>query len=237
MIAPLLGPKLNDPADQRMLEVVEASAQRGAAMIRQILAFSRGTAGSASVVQLQPLINEQVQVAKQTFPPSIQVRSRIAPDLRAVMGDATQLFQVLMNLCVNARDAMPDGGTLLLEADNVLLDNEYVRLHPEARVGHHVVMKVSDTGIGIGPEILNKIFKSFFTTKKPDKGTGLGLSTVLSIVKMHHGHVQVNSELGKGAAFEIYIPSVETQPNRRPKALGDGFASGLPKSRGRKNSV
>ncbi len=217
MLVPLLGPKLHDPADKKMLEMVAASARRGADMVRQILSFSRGVEGSQELVEIQPLIDEQIKVAKQTFPPSIAVRSKVATDLRAVMGNATQLFQVLMNLCVNARDAMPNGGSLLLEAENVLLDGEYVRLHPEAKGGPHVVMRVRDTGTGIRPEVIDKMFKSFFTTKRQDKGTGLGLSTVLSIVKNYHGHVRVKSEVGKGTAFEIYLPSVEQRTTQGDK--------------------
>jgi PAS domain S-box-containing protein len=211
LIAPLLGLKLHDPADKEMLEMVKASAQRGADMVRQILSFSQGSKGSESLVQIRPLIDEQIKVAKQTFPPSIEVRSRVATDIRAVMGNATQLFQVLMNLCVNARDAMPNGGSLLLEAENVLVDSADARLHSDARTGPHVVIRVSDTGTGIRPEVIDKMFKSFFTTKRPDKGTGLGLSTVLSIVKHTHGHVRVKSQVRKGTTFEIYLPSVATK--------------------------
>ena len=217
MLAPLLGPKLHDPADKRMLELVEASARRGADMVRQILSFSRGVEGSEALVQIQPLIDEQVKLAKQTFPPSIKVRSNVAPDLRPVMGNPTRLFQVLMNLCVNARDAMPNGGSLLLEAENVLLDSEYVRVHPETKAGPHVVVRVRDTGTGIPPEIIEKMFKSFFTTKPHDRGTGLGLSTVLSIVNQCHGHVRVKSEVGQGTTFEIYLPSVEQKATQGSK--------------------
>jgi PAS domain S-box-containing protein len=209
MIAPLLESKLADPEDRKMLEMAATSARRGADLVGQILSFSRGAEEKQSLVQIRTLINEQVKVARQTFPPSIDVRSKVAQDLRLVLGNATQLFQVVMNLCVNARDAMPNGGILSLEAENVLLDNEYVRLHPEAKTGPHVVLTISDTGTGIPPEILDKIFKSFFTTKKPGRGTGLGLSTVLTIVTNHHGHMRVKSEVGKGAKFDIYLPASE----------------------------
>jgi len=209
MIAPLLQSKLTAEDDRKMLEIVETSARRGADLVRQILSFSRGGDGSEGLVQIKILINEQVNVARQTFPPAIEIRSRVANDLHPVVGNATQLFQVLMNLCVNSRDAMPNGGTLLLEAENVLFDSEYVRRHPEAQRGPHVLVTVSDTGVGIRPEIIDKIFSSFFTTKKQGKGTGLGLSTVLTIVKNHRGHLRVTSTVGEGATFKIYLPAAE----------------------------
>lgn len=209
MTVPLLGGKLQDEADRKILGMVEGCARRGADMVRQILSFSRGVDGTEGPVQIKHIINEQVKVARHTFPPTIDIRSRISTDLRPVLGNATQLFQVLMNLCVNARDAMPKGGTLLLEAENVLLDTEYAHLHPEVKAGPHVVMTVSDTGSGIRPELLEKIFQSFFTTKKQGAGTGLGLSTVMTIVKNHHGHVRVTSDLGKGTTFKIYLPTAE----------------------------
>jgi CheY-like chemotaxis protein len=142
-----------------------------------------------------------------TFPKNIELQTSAAKDLRTVLGDATQLHQVLLNLCVNARDAMPSGGTLTLAAENVEIDATYAREVPEAKPGHYVVWRVTDTGAGIPPEILDRIFEPFFTTKGLDKGTGLGLSTVIGIVKSHGGFVQVYSAPGQGSTFAVYLPA------------------------------
>src|SRR5439155_13893487 len=125
----------------------------------------------------------------------------------AVMGDATQLHQVLLNLCVNARDAMPKGGALLIQAENIVVDRKQVRMHPQPISGPYVVVSVSDTGVGIPPELQDRIFEPFFTTKEQDQGTGLGLSTVISIVKSHQGFVEVASQAGRGAIFKVYLPA------------------------------
>ncbi|CAG0991649.1 Sensor kinase CckA [Methanosarcinales archaeon] len=131
--------------------------------------------------------------------------------LLTISGDVTQLHQVIMNLCVNARDAMPDGGTLSITASNFFIDENYARMHTEAQVGSYVVIAVSDTGIGIPPEILYRIFEPFFTTKEFGKGTGLGLSTSLAIVKSHGEFINVYSEVGKGTKFSIYLPAIKTR--------------------------
>jgi CheY-like chemotaxis protein len=128
-----------------------------------------------------------------------------------ISGDATQLHQVLMNLSVNARDAMPDGGVLTLTAENVRLDESFASSAPDAKAGPYVLLEVSDTGTGISPDILDKIFDPFFTTKSPDRGTGLGLSTVTGIVKGHGGFMQVFSQVGKGSKFNVYLPAAEVQ--------------------------
>src|SRR5439155_1446993 len=146
LCAEMLAPKLKEQSDQKMLETIEASARRGAEMISQLLSFSRGSDGKPGRVNLKALIEEQVKIARQTFPPHIEIRAHVPKNLSFTIGNTTQLFQVLMNLCVNARDAMPDGGTLLLEAENVTIDREYVRLHPDAKVGPHVALTVADTG-------------------------------------------------------------------------------------------
>jgi CheY-like chemotaxis protein len=124
-----------------------------------------------------------------------------------VVGDPTQIHQVLLNLCVNARDAMPDGGEIDILAENVTIDTPPVDVNPDAKAGNYVFLKVSDTGTGIPPEIIEKIFDPFFTTKEVGKGTGLGLSTSLAIVKSHGGFIQARSQMGKGTTFEIYLPA------------------------------
>jgi CheY-like chemotaxis protein len=156
------------------------------------------------------IIAEIKQIVKQTFPKSIELYTDLSPSLWAVSGDATQLHQVLMNLCVNARDAMPHGGVLKLSAENRFIDENYARMHLEAKVGHYIAITVADTGMGMLPEIQERIFEPFFTTKELGKGTGLGLSTVMGIVKSHGGFVNVYSKLGKGTEFQVYLPAVET---------------------------
>jgi PAS domain S-box-containing protein len=199
-----------DARSLRMLKLVEDSAKRGADLVKQILAFARGGDGKRIPLQVKHLLSEVVQVIRQTFPKAIELCADIpGKDLWTVSADATQLHQVLMNLCVNARDAMPNGGMLSLEISNTLVDEAYTRMNLEARVGAYAVITVADTGTGIPPELLDRIFDPFFTTKEVGKGTGLGLSTVLGIVQNHGGFIQVESEVGRGTRFQVYLPAVE----------------------------
>jgi two-component system, cell cycle sensor histidine kinase and response regulator CckA len=208
-LLPVKLPKL-DEKELSLFKLIEDSAKRGADLVKQILAFARGVEGKRVSLQVRHLLLEIVQVVKQTFPKSIQIRTDIpSTDLWTVSADATQLHQVLMNLCVNARDAMPDGGILGLSANNILIDEAYTRINLDARVGSYVVITLSDTGIGIPPELLERIFDPFFTTKEVGKGTGLGLSTVLGIVKNHGGFIKVKSEVEGGTKFQVYLPAVE----------------------------
>lgn len=202
----------NPPDEQKQrqfLELIESSARRGGALIKQVLAFARGVEGKRMALQVRHLIGEIRQIVRETFPKSIEFKTDIAPDLWLVSGDATQLHQVLMNLCVNARDAMPEGGTLTVSASNLQIDEQYVRMNLDARVGPHITIAVSDTGTGIPPEILDRVFEPFFTTKELGRGTGLGLSTVMAIVKSHGGFIDVNSTIGQGTQFKVYLPAVE----------------------------
>lgn len=195
---------------QKMLKLAEDSAKRGAALIKQILAFARGVEGKRVPMQVRHLLSEVLQVVRQTFPKSIDICSEIPrSDLWTVCADATQLHQVFMNLCVNARDAMPNGGTLTVWAENQIVDAAYTRMNLEAATGPYVAIAVSDTGTGIVPEFLERIFDPFFTTKELGKGTGLGLSTVLGIVKNHGGFIKVYSEVGQGSQFKVYLPAIE----------------------------
>jgi PAS domain S-box-containing protein len=199
-----------DERSHKMLKLAEDSAKRGAALIKQILAFARGVEGKRVPMQVRHLLSEVLQVARQTFPKSIEISSDIPRlDLWTVSADATQLHQVFMNLCINARDAMPDGGTLTVSAENQLVDAAYTRTNLEAKTGPYVAISVSDTGTGISPEFLERIFDPFFTTKEVGKGTGLGLSTVLGIVKNHGGFIKVYSRVGKGTQFKVYLPAIE----------------------------
>lgn len=202
--------------DRHLVQLIEDSAKRGADLVKQILAFARGVEGERVPLQVRHILSEVMHVARQTFPKTIEIHADFpTANLWTVAADATQLHQVFMNLCVNARDAMPDGGILSLAAENKLVDAACARMNPEARPGCYVAIAISDTGTGIQPEFLERIFDPFFTTKAVGKGTGLGLSTALGIVKNHGGFVKVYSEVGKGSQFKVYLPAVEdavTQP-------------------------
>ncbi|MDB6175243.1 MAG: sensory box protein [Chthoniobacteraceae bacterium] len=196
-----------DPASAKLISILDSSAQRGADMVRQVLSFARGVEGRRMELQIRHIIQEIEKIANDTFLKHIQVRTIIPYDLWTVVGDPTQMHQVLLNLCVNARDAMPDGGTLTISAENRFLDTHYAALNLEAKAGPYVSLQVEDTGIGMPPEIIEKIFDPFFTTKEVGKGTGLGLSTSLAIVKSHGGFFRVSSEPLKGTRFKLYIPA------------------------------
>ncbi len=203
----MLRQRTPDADSQEMLSLMGSSAHRGAGMIRQILAFARGLKGERIPVRLNDLISEMVKIGRETFPRSIQLRVVAPPELWITLGDATQLHQVLMNLCLNARDAMPEGGVLELRAENLHVDERLSRGHPGAQSGPHVLISVRDTGLGIPPMLLDKIFEPFFTTKSFGQGTGLGLATALGIVQGHGGFLTVESEMGKGTCFKIYLPA------------------------------
>ncbi|MBI4657887.1 MAG: response regulator [Verrucomicrobia bacterium] len=207
MATQLLRARLREPGELKLLDTVEASAQRGAEMVKQIVSFARGAHGERTIVQLRSLVRDMVKVARETFPPSIHLRTQLPSDVWTISGDATQIYQVLMNLCINARDAMPSGGTLGIELENVILDEPYAAMQPEAKPGPYVKLSVIDTGIGVAPGILDKIFEPFFTTKANGKGSGLGLSTVRSIVQNHGGFVTVSSALGTGTRFTVHLPA------------------------------
>ncbi|MER3491554.1 MAG: hybrid sensor histidine kinase/response regulator [Mastigocladus sp. ERB_26_2] len=211
MSVQLLKAKSQDRRDRQILAIVENNAKRGANLVKQVLSFVRGIEGDRTVLQVKHLILEMKQIVEQTFPKSITVNTEIQPDLWSICGDSTQLHQVLMNLCLNARDAMPTGGNITISAQNIVIDENYAKMHLDAKVGSYIVLKVTDTGVGISQEILDRIFEPFFTTKEFGKGTGLGLSTVTGIVKGHGGFITVSSTLGKGTKFKVYLPAVQTQ--------------------------
>jgi PAS domain S-box-containing protein len=215
-IAQMMSAKSDHSAEQRhhLLKIMEDSAKRGAGLVKQILAFAQGVEGERLPLQVRHLLLEIVQVARQTFPKTIEIETSIpTTDLWPVAADATQLHQVLMNLCVNARDAMLEGGTLSLAAENRMIDESYARLNVEAHPGAYVAITITDTGMGIPTELLDRIFDPFFTTKELGKGTGLGLSTVLGIVKNHGGFVKVYSEVGSGTRFRVYLPAIAEPVN------------------------
>ncbi|SNQ62585.1 PAS domain-containing hybrid sensor histidine kinase/response regulator [Candidatus Methanoperedens nitratireducens] len=203
--------KLTDDESRRLLGILERNAKRGAYLIKQILLSSRGVEGERKNIQVADLISDAENFAKETFPSSIEIRTDVSGDIWNIIGDAVQLQQVLMNLCVNARYAMSDGGILRISAENLFIDESFIRVNAEAKIGPYIIISVSDTGTGIPPEIMNRIFEPFFTTKKPGKGTGLGLSTSLAIVKSHGGFITVHSEAGKGTIFKVYLPAVKAK--------------------------
>jgi PAS domain S-box-containing protein len=210
--AQLLPLQLSNPSEksQALLKIIAESARRGSDLVTQILSFARGVEGQSMPLQLGHVLSEVVQVIQQTFPKSI-VLERLIPttNLGLVLADATQLHQVFMNLCVNARDAMPEGGTLRITAENLTIDENYARMNIDAQVGSYVVVTIADTGMGIPPEQLDRIFEPFFTTKEAGKGTGLGLSTSVGIIKKHGGFINVYSEVNRGTQFKIYLPTIE----------------------------
>jgi PAS domain S-box-containing protein len=217
-----------NPNDRGMLETIEKSALHGAALIKQVLLFARGAEGEHSPLQPKHLIAEMEKLLRETLPRKIEIRTNVERDLWLVRGDSTQLNQVLMNLCVNARDAMPDGGVLEVGAYNTTVKPEFLAMHPEVKATQCVVLTVADTGTGIPPELLERIWDPFFTTKEIGKGTGLGLSTVLGIVKGHGGAVNVSSREGGGTRFEVFLPALLTEndqpapPQRTPLPRGNG---------------
>ena len=195
-----------DPERLDLLVTIEASAARGSDMVRQVLSFARGVESRQLSVDLVPIVHDVEKIANETFLKAIQVRTSIPPGPWVVSGDPTQIHQVLMNLCVNARDAMPGGGVLRLSLSRLEIDAQYAAMVPEASPGQHVVLAIADTGTGITPDVADKMFDPFFTTKDVGKGTGLGLSTSQAIVKAHGGFIRVRSEVGKGTTFEICLP-------------------------------
>jgi two-component system, cell cycle sensor histidine kinase and response regulator CckA len=210
MAIDMLKLQATDENSTKWLEVLRANAERGGNMVRQVLSFARGVEGERVALQPKHLIKEIVKILRETLPKSIEINFHIPNDLWVISADATQIHQVLMNLCVNARDAMPEGGSLSIKAENIVVDENYARMHLEAKAGRFVVINVADTGPGMTAEVQSRIFEPFFTTKEMTKGTGLGLSTALTIVKSHGGFINVYSELHKGSHFALYLPAFDS---------------------------
>jgi PAS domain S-box-containing protein len=215
-------------ADEMLLSTIETCAQRGADIVKQVLTFARGAEGARLLLQPAHLINDMAKIAEGTFPKTIKVRTDYLQSLWPIEGDPTQLHQILLNLSVNARDAMPAGGTLTISAKNFPVDKHYASMTPGAKAGPHVLFQVKDTGTGIPREIINQIFDPFFTTKELGHGTGLGLSTTIGIVKSHGGFVTVESELGRGTIFRVYLPATVTAL----ETLKEAAATVLPPAKG-----
>jgi PAS domain S-box-containing protein len=196
---------------EAMLQTMETSARRSADMVRQMLAFARGDA-SKTIINPVQLVKEMSKFISETFPKSIHCVARTDKSSWPISGLPTQMHQVLLNLCVNARDAMPDGGTLTLATENVKISPAETALHKDVKPGNYLCLSVSDTGHGISAEQIERIFQPFFTTKAPGKGTGLGLSTCQSIAKSHSGFITVQSKINSGTEFKVYFPASGVTP-------------------------
>ena len=227
MSAPLLRHGLGPKETETLINNIETSAQRGADIVKQLLAFARGIEGERVVVNLRHMVDEMAKIVRETFPKNITVQAKNSRDLWPIIGDPTHIHQVLLNLCINARDAMPNGGSITITAENMQVDDHYASFDAQAKKGPYVVLRVADTGTGIPPEIIDQIFDPFFTTKEHGKGTGLGLSTVLGIAKSHGGFLNVTSEIGKGTTFSCFFPAT---PNAKLEARAEKKA--LPRGNG-----
>jgi PAS domain S-box-containing protein len=218
-----LGIEEADPSSRihRHFEKVRQQADRAAALTKQLLAFARRQILEPRSIDLNQVTIEALSLLENVIGSNIEIAALLAPDLAIVRADPVQIEQVLMNLCINARDAMPDGGSLRVETFNVALDDEFCALQPQARPGSYAVLSVSDTGTGMDRATLDRIFEPFFTTKELGKGTGLGLATVYGIVTQHGGFMQVHSEPGGGSQFRAYFP-ISTEAPRTDVARDSG---------------
>ncbi len=207
------------PARAHLASVQEV-ADRAATLTRQLLAFARKQTLGSRVVNPREIISNVEPILRRMIGEDLALRTVLAPDTGNVMADPSQLEQVLMNLAVNARDAMPKGGSLTIESANVMLDEAYCQPRIGATVGENVMIAVTDSGVGMSPEVLARLFEPFFTTKEPGKGTGLGLATCHGIISQHGGHIAVYSEPGRGTSFKIFLPRVaeKTASAVTPKA-------------------
>ena len=205
----LLKLRSGDPDAKQLLQIIKVSAQRGADLVRQVLSFARGVEGKRVEIQPRLILNDLHQIIKDTFPKDIRLQFIVPNETWTLSVDPTQIYQVLLNLCVNARDAMPNGGDLTVSMENRLLDEHYAAMNIHAKTGHYVKISVTDSGTGMPQGLIDKIFEPFFTTKELNKGTGLGLSTVMAIMKSHAGFINVYSEEGKGTVFNVYLPALD----------------------------
>lgn len=209
-----------------ILNSISSSLRRGRDIVKQVLTFARGVEGGPMLIQTRHIVKEAVALMKETFPKSIAIVSNIPKTLWLINGDATRIDQLIMNLCVNARDAMPEGGILYISADNIMIDEQFAVMRPGAKPGPYVQLTMQDTGTGMTPEVREHIFEPFYSTKETGKGTGLGLSIVHTIVKSHKGFIIVESEPGKGTTFQVYLPAVEVSDADLPDEASRKFLAG-----------
>jgi PAS domain S-box-containing protein len=218
--------KFTDENSQRWLSLIQKSAERGKDLISQVLTFAKGTTGEQSPLQLSHLVKDISRILKETLPRNIEIEITLQDDLPYVIGDTTQLHQMLMNLCLNARDAMPQGGKLRIEVESLLLSEQDVPTQAGATPGRFIRVTVADTGIGIPQDLIDRIFDPFFTTKEHGKGTGLGLSIAMGIVRSHGGYVDVSSEVNKGTQFRIYLPASDALAEIEDEEAADALVPG-----------
>jgi len=203
----------NDPRRRKILDNIEDSSRRGAELVRQVLSFTRGVGGQRVAMRLRLLITEFEGLIGQTFPRNIRLVTHVDPALWPITANPSQLHQVVLNLVINARDALPQGGTLTLRATNITIDPQFAGTSQEAKAGTYVLLEVTDTGLGISPMLRERIFDHHFTTKPLGQGYGIGLATVRTVVRNHGGFMNVESELGQGTTFRVYLPSDPTLQN------------------------
>ena len=203
----------SDPEESSWLDMITTAAQRGAGMVQRILIFAKGSDGPMKPINLCELIRDQEKIILKSFPRSIRLDFRCEDGVRPVLGNETEIYQVLMNLCVNARDAMPKGGRIQITAENRGLDDSEAKGILGAAAGDYSVVTVADTGSGIPAEIIEKIFEPFFSTKGIGEGTGLGLSTTVKILKKHNGFLTVSSKVDEGTTFSVFLPSIPPGSN------------------------
>ncbi|NBV41711.1 PAS domain-containing sensor histidine kinase [bacterium] len=212
----LLKPKCTDEKSVQILDLLDNSAKRGVNLVRQILEFARGIEGNELVIPIPQIVSEVREFVQSTFPKSIEMNAKISADLWTVVGNPTQIHQVMLNLCVNARDAMQGGGRLTVTAENFAVhERDRTKVPESLSSGTYVQIQVIDTGVGIPKQLIGKIFDPFFTTKEKGKGTGLGLSTVQTIVKNHGGFMEVKSKPNIGTEFTIYLPATLQVPGQQ----------------------
>ncbi len=207
----LLQMKLDkDPTLTRYVEQILKSSERAANLVSSLLAYSRKQLTNPVPLDINEVITKIERLLRRLLEENIELKTNLKDDKLVVMADPIQIEQILMNLATNARDAMPNGGRLLIETDCFGIDEDFINMHEYGKAGHFAMISISDTGIGIAPEVIKNIFDPFFTTKEVGRGTGLGLSTVYGIVKQHNGFINVYSEIGKGTTFKIYLPLIES---------------------------
>ncbi len=209
-----------------LVDTIANSAQRGADVVKQLLTFARGSEGKRLPLSPVRLLKEMAKIIQETFPKSIVVRTQLAKDQWLVLGDPTQLHQVMLNLCVNARDAMPHGGTLTLTTENFEFDDCYAGMNRDAKPGPYVALTVADTGAGMPTEVMDRIFEPFFSTKGPEAGTGMGLAIVMGIVKSHDGFVLVESQVNRGSEFKVFLPAQPVATTTSDTTLATAIPSG-----------
>ena len=208
--------RFTDQNSQHWLSLIRKSAERSRDLVDQVLTFARGASGERLPLELDELLLDLAGILKETLPKNVKLDTSIPDNLWPLMGDKTQIHQVLMNLCINARDAMPGGGVLTVKAENVQLKQEDVWTYEGVKPGPFLRVTVTDTGTGMSPEVIDRIFEPFYTTKEPGKGSGLGLSTASGIVRGHGGYIEVKSELGKGSRFIVCLPA-DVEADQQPE--------------------